>query len=157
MAKVYKKREYVNYPPTEPIHKVARCKGREWVRGNSMIIYTPDFEPFEAIIGEPLQHGIESIAYVSFRSIIIDNQTAWINLTITPKVSLSSICHLEHNRLRIHFPFPRPGKSKHLFDIVEYGNVIVTENEARVSGVKVQILQSVVEKKVFNPKQLKLF
>lgn len=156
MAKVYKKREYINYPSAPPIQETAKVERMEWKRGNSMIFHTPDFEPFEATIDSLQQNWVDGIVYLKFHADLASS-LAWITLSIYPKMSFVSRCYLAHNDLRLHFPFPRPGKSRHRFDIVNYDNVIVTENEAKVSGVKVEILQSVAEKKVFNPVQLKLF
>lgn len=157
MATVYKKREYVgNTQPAPPPQRKAKVDGKEWIRGNNMVIHTPDFEPMEVRIDHVQQTYTDGIAGLKFQT-YINGVWAWITLTITPKMALASRCYLAHNDLHIHFPFPRPGKSKHQFDIVKYDNVIVTENEVRVWVSKVEPLQSVAEKKVFNPKQLKLF
>jgi len=154
MSKVYKKRVMINYPPTPPTQMVVRFENMEWKRWDSMIIHTPDFRPFEArICNLDEKWGKVSLSFNE----TIEDLTAWITLTMYPKTSLASRCTLVHNHLRIHFPFPRQGKSKHLFDIVNYNNVIVAQNEAKVWGTKVEILTDIVERKVFNPKQLKLF
>lgn len=156
MGKVYKKRE-LNFRHSPPIQETAKIDSREFRRGNSMIIYTPDFEPFEAVIDEPLQRGGNGIVYLSFRPLVIADFAAWVSIRIAPKISIASIGHLEHSFLRIHFPISRLKKDKHQFDMVDYSNVTVTESEARVSSVKTEVFKQILERKVFNPRQLEIF
>lgn len=154
MAKVYKKKEFLGNIPTPPPQTVAKFEEMEFRKGNSMIIHTPDFEPFEARI----KFANEKWGGVTLEfSEKLLGLTAWIHLIMDPKGSLASRCTLAHCRLRIFFPFQRPGLSKHQFDITNYDNVIVTENEARVWGTKVELLPRVAERKIFNPKQLNIF
>lgn len=152
----YAKRQLISCQEAPPPQEFIEHQGMIFRRKQSLIFHTPDFPAFETTVRSVQQTYKEGIAHLDL-SANVEDLLVWIIVSMYPKTSLLNTCTLAHNTLRLHFPTPRKGKSKNLFDIINYDNVIVTENEVKVSGVKVVQLPSIAERKVFNPKQLSLF